>query len=458
MKYYIKRQFDSNIHVYEFSPTECDSAIEFGKPGQYEPLSAITNKSRNELAKINLGFFGTTVHHGSVFSPSTNTGSAEGKGVECYLTKDVQFIVGNITDKQIANLKGNVQWGCSLSYAVVVNSKKGFTGSSNYSHFSQRNPRTLIGQKVDKTMVLVVVEGRSITSRGVTGDQSADIMLSLGCINAINADGGGSSEMIVEGKIVNQLADGAERKIGSALVVYKKEEKPMTQIKGIDVSHHNGNIDWKKVANDGVKFAFIKASEGFIFVDSKFRINVEGANAAGVKTGAYHYAKFSTVSEALAEAKHFISVVSAVNLTYPVVLDLEEDKKKAGKKVLTEAAVTFLNTVKATGRTVLLYSGKSFLESNLDESKLKDVPLWVARYNTILGRSADIWQHSDKGIVPGILGHVDLNWAYRDFSAKPKSKELAYIKTGSMRKDQAEEIAEELKKKYGWKIVHVMEV
>jgi GH25 family lysozyme M1 (1,4-beta-N-acetylmuramidase) len=464
MRYYTKRQFDSNIHIYEFSPTECDSVIEFGKPGQYEPLSAIKNTNKiaagnKELAKINLGFFGTTEHHGSVFNPSTISGSAEGKGVECYLTQDGQFVVCNITDKQISNLKGNVQWGCSLSYAVVVNGKKGFTGSSNYSHFGQRNPRTLIGQKADKTMVLAVVEGRSSTSKGVTGDQSADIMLGLGCINVINADGGGSSEMMVDGKIVNQLADGTERKIGSALIVYGKENKQMTtQIKGIDVSHHQGNIDWKKVAAEGVKFAFIKASEGYTFVDSKFKTNVDEANAAGIKTGAYHYAKFSTVAEALAEAKHFISVIAAVNLTYPVVLDLEEDKKKAGKKVLTEAALAFINMVKATGRTVLLYSGKSFLESNLDESKLKDIPLWVARYNSTLGRSADIWQHSDKGIVPGILGHVDLNWAYRDLSAKPKSKEIAYIKTGSMPKDQAEEIAQELKKKYGWKIVHVMDV
>jgi lysozyme len=464
MRYYSKRQFDSNIHVYEFSPTDCDSSIEFGKLGQYEILSSIKSPTKlsqgfKELAKINLGFFGTTEHHGSVFSPSTVNGSAEGKGVECYLTNDGQFVVGNITDKQIANLKGNVQWGCSLSYAVVVYGKKGFTGSSNYSHFNQRNPRTLIGQKADKTMVLVVVEGRSSTSKGVTGDQSADIMLSLGCINAINADGGGSSEMIVDGKIVNKLAEGAERKIGSALVIYRKENKQLTtQIKGIDVSHHQGNIDWKKVAAEGVKFAFIKASEGYTFVDSKFKTNVDEANAAGIKTGAYHYAKFSTVAEALAEAKHFISVIAAVNLTYPVVLDLEEDKKKAGKKVLTEAALAFINMVKATGRAVLLYSGKSFLESNLDETKLKDIPLWVARYNSTLGRSADIWQHSDKGIVPGILGHVDLNWAYRDFSAKPKSKELAYIKTGSMSKEQAENIAIELKQKYGWKIVHVLDI
>jgi N-acetylmuramoyl-L-alanine amidase len=256
MRYYTKRQFDSNIHVYEFSPTECDSSIEFGNPGQYEHLSAITNKSRNELAKINLGFFGTTEHHGSVFSPSTSAGSAEGKGVECYLTKDGQFIVGNVTDKQIAILKGNVQWGCSLSYAVLVNGKKGFTGSSNYSHFGQRNPRTLIGQKADKTMILAIVEGRSSTSKGVTGDHSADIMLSLGCVNAINADGGGSSEMIVDGKIVNTLADGSERKIGSALVVYGKESKTMKIM--LDAGH-GMNTPGKRTPDGMREFEFNSA-------------------------------------------------------------------------------------------------------------------------------------------------------------------------------------------------------
>jgi N-acetylmuramoyl-L-alanine amidase len=273
MRYYKKRQFDSNIHVYEFSPTEYVSTIEFGKPGQYEPLSAISNKSRNELAKINLGFFGTTEHHGSVFNSSTNTGSAEGKGVECYLTKDGQFVVGNITDKQISNLKGNVQWGCSLSYAVVVNGKKGFTSSSNYSHFSQRNPRTLIGQQTDKTMVLCVVEGRSSTSKGVTGDQSADIMLSLGCINAINADGGGSSEMIVDGKIVNQLADGSERKIGSALVVYEKEEKSVESVDintfGVDGGHAGFGVTAGKRTTDGTMYEWDFNNAVAVLVEQK---------------------------------------------------------------------------------------------------------------------------------------------------------------------------------------------
>jgi lysozyme len=219
-----------------------------------------------------------------------------------------------------------------------------------------------------------------------------------------------------------------------------------TQIKGIDVSHHNGNIDWKKVAADGVKFAFIKSSEGYTFVDSKFKTNVESANAVGIKTGAYHYAKFSNVTEAIAEAKHFLSTVSGVTLTYPLVLDLEEDKKKVGKKVLTDAALAFLDVLKNAKRNVILYSGKSFLETNLDESGLKDIPLWIARYNTTLGRSAEIWQHTSKGLVPGILGHVDMNWAYRDFSP---NQERFIVKSGSFPdKQSAEKFAETLQKEY----------
>jgi N-acetylmuramoyl-L-alanine amidase len=275
MKYYTKRQFDSNIHGYEFNPTECDSAIEFGKPGQYETLSSIKNQSKlsqgfQELAKINLGFFGTTEHHGSMFTPSTVNGSAEGKGVECYLTKDGQFVVGNITDKQISNLKGDVQWGCSLSYALLINGKKGFTGSSLYSHFGQRNPRTLIGQKADKTMVLAVVEGRNSTSKGVTGDQSADIMLSLGCINAINADGGGSSEIILDGKIVNQLADGAERKIGSALVVYEKEVKSVDiNTFGVDGGHAGFGVTAGKRTTDGTMYEWDFNNAVAVLVEQK---------------------------------------------------------------------------------------------------------------------------------------------------------------------------------------------
>lgn len=191
----------------------------------------------------------------------------------------------------------------------------------------------------------------------------------------------------------------------------------MTTIKGIDVSHWQGVINWNKVVKDGVKFVFIKATEGTRYSKlSYFNENAPKALAAGLKVGAYHYAKFATVAEAKAEAAYFIDSISSIGLNYPAVLDLEENKKKANKKTLTDAAIAFLEAIEVAGHTAMLYTGKYFLDNTLDESRLKKYALWIARYNSTLGRSADIWQHSDSGEVSGISTKVDLNVAYRDFT------------------------------------------
>ncbi|MED0670658.1 glycoside hydrolase family 25 protein [Aneurinibacillus aneurinilyticus] len=186
---------------------------------------------------------------------------------------------------------------------------------------------------------------------------------------------------------------------------------------GIDVSHWNGVVDWKKVAASGVNFVFLKASEGTTYVDKTFKTNAANALTNGIRVGAYHYAKFGNVAEAKAEAQHFLRTVSGVKITYPLVLDLEENKKKASKAILTDAAVAFLNAIEKAGYFAMIYAGKSFLETQLDEKRLKPYALWVARYNSYLGRDAGIWQYTDKGKVNGISGNVDMNLAYVDYAA-----------------------------------------
>ncbi|MFD2442573.1 GH25 family lysozyme [Bacillus sp. CGMCC 1.16607] len=191
----------------------------------------------------------------------------------------------------------------------------------------------------------------------------------------------------------------------------------MVEMKGIDVSHWNGEIDWVKVAADGVKFVFIKATEGTSYSRlSYFKENAPLAQAAGIKVGAYHYAQFSTVAQARVEAAYFLQSIKGITLDYPAVLDLEVNKGQASKATLTSAAIAFLDMIKNAGYTPMLYTGKSFLENQLDESMLEGYPLWVARYNNTLGRNADIWQHTDSGKVSGIKGNVDMNIAYREFS------------------------------------------
>jgi lysozyme len=202
----------------------------------------------------------------------------------------------------------------------------------------------------------------------------------------------------------------------------------MVKIKGIDVSHWQNDIDWEKVKADGVQFVFVKATQGTKYVDDKFLSNVKGAVGAGLHVGAYHFATFDTVAEAKAEAKYFLSNVKGLHLDYPLVLDLEQDKANVSNSQLTDAAVAFLEELESAGYFAMLYTGKSFLESQLDEKRLKPYSIWVARYNDTLGRDADVWQYTSSGKVNGIKGNVDMNWSYRDFALEIKQmKNSAHV-------------------------------
>lgn len=197
-------------------------------------------------------------------------------------------------------------------------------------------------------------------------------------------------------------------------------------MKGIDVSHWQGNPNFKQVKAGGYKFAFLKATQGTNYKDTAFETNFINAKKAGLYVGAYHYATFSTVAQAKAEAKWFIKALKGKTLTFPAVLDLEENKGGASKKVLTDGAIAFMEALESAGYFAMIYSGKSFYENTLDQLRLKPYATWIARYNSTLGRSAGIWQYSDRGSVKGVAGNCDVNIAYVDYSGTyPKSAKKA---------------------------------
>ncbi|WP_025683736.1 GH25 family lysozyme [Paenibacillus maysiensis] len=230
---------------------------------------------------------------------------------------------------------------------------------------------------------------------------------------------------------------------------------------GIDVSHHNGNIDFKKVAADGISFVFIKATQGKSFRSSKFLQFVKDAKAAGLLIGAYHYVDDSAISPEAAhlEAANFFKAIQAAGgievFDLPPVMDYESNKSGLSKAALTAVAKAFLQEVeRLTGVRPIVYTYPSFIGNF---SGLSDYPLWIARYSATQvppGASGwsrwDFWQYSDgsaggtlpSGIrkVNGIAGSVDLNEfdgtvgeLRARFSEKPTvSKEQAStIKDGS---------------------------
>ncbi|MEC0181523.1 GH25 family lysozyme [Paenibacillus peoriae] len=186
---------------------------------------------------------------------------------------------------------------------------------------------------------------------------------------------------------------------------------------GIDVSHHNGNIDWQQVAAAGKTFAFIKATEGINYQDNQFLANVQGARDANILVGAYHFLNATTVDGARQEAANFARAIESAGgrLDLPPVMDYENNPKGISTAQINEVARAFLDEVeRLTGCQPMVYTGNVFA-SKFDPT-FSMYKLWVARYSTTQKPTAVpawnswwAWQYSSTGSVPGINGAVDLN-------------------------------------------------
>lgn len=199
--------------------------------------------------------------------------------------------------------------------------------------------------------------------------------------------------------------------------ILKNEDEVLKR--GIDVSWVQGDIDWEKVSKSGIDFVLIRAGRGPIDEtgskeDTHFRQNIEGANKYGVDVGVYFYSYAETVEQAEEEAEFFVNLLSEYQITYPVIVDLEED---VGTSDLSEVAEAFAQIISGKGYFPMIYSYRYRIDDHLS-SEIKDkYALWVAQTGTQPETDYDyyIWQYSHEGKINGIEGNVDFNLAYRDF-------------------------------------------
>lgn len=191
---------------------------------------------------------------------------------------------------------------------------------------------------------------------------------------------------------------------------------------GIDVSRHNGNIDWNAVKASGVDFVIIRcgyrgSSSGVLIEDQNFRTNIKGATAAGLKVGVYVFSQAVNEVEAVKEASLAVSLVKGYNLTYPIFIDTESSGGRADKidKATRTAIVNaFCQTVTSAGYKAGIYASKSWYEDKLNMGAIGNYKIWLAQYQpkpTYNGRY-EMWQYSSKGKISGINGNVDLNYSY----------------------------------------------
>ena len=200
--------------------------------------------------------------------------------------------------------------------------------------------------------------------------------------------------------------------------------------KGIDVSRYQGVIDWKKVQEDGIEFAIIKAggSDDGFYTDSKYELNYKNAKAVGMPIGAYYIVGPLCISreDGIADAKRFLKMLEGKTFEYPVYIDLETTSPET-KTGTTDAVVGFCQTMEAAGYYCGIYASDiSGFADRLDISRLTAYDKWVANYISQPGYvdTYGMWQRSSQGRVNGITGNVDIDESYQDYPAIIKANGL----------------------------------
>lgn len=184
-------------------------------------------------------------------------------------------------------------------------------------------------------------------------------------------------------------------------------------VQGIDISHHQGNIDWVKLETENISFVFIKATEGGDFQDPRFYINWENAKKNSHSVGAYHF--YRLCKTGIEQANNFIATVPKTS-SLPPVVDLEfggNCQTNYSQDRLIQEIQDYLDVVtEYYGQIPIIYVTKDFYERLLI-NQFMDYPIWIrdiyGRPKLEDNRDWLFWQFSNRGRLNGIEGYIDLN-------------------------------------------------
>ncbi|MGN0389688.1 MAG: GH25 family lysozyme [Wujia sp.] len=251
---------------------------------------------------------------------------------------------------------------------------------------------------------------------------------------------------------------------------HAKQFKNCYVYNGIDVSSHNGNIDWAQVKASGIDFAIIRIggrgwSQGTMYNDSKALQNLKGAKAAGLKVGVYVFSQAINEYEGMEEALYLVNFLQKNNIRVelPLVMDVEfaSDAPTGGrlreanlsKEDATRVCQAFCNTVTANGYTPMIYADMNMLNNHLNAGDLAQrYPIWLANWTTKTSYKGaySYWQYTSSGTVPGIEGRVDMNFYYSTDGTFGSSVPNIPVPTGDTAPEDAGIVYATHVQTYGW--------
>lgn len=194
--------------------------------------------------------------------------------------------------------------------------------------------------------------------------------------------------------------------------------------KGIDISYHQGNIDFGKVKNQ-VDFVMIRSGYGMYQEDKNFRKYADECERLKIPYGFYHYSYARNIKEADIEVTGMLNSIKSYNPTYPIAIDMEDsDNWKANNgnpsnRTYQDICEYFCNKLEENGYYAIIYANKDWLENRLNTPRLDRFDKWLAQWGEkpTYNKPFGMWQYSNQGVIDGINGRVDLNIAYLNYPA-----------------------------------------
>lgn len=186
-------------------------------------------------------------------------------------------------------------------------------------------------------------------------------------------------------------------------------------VAGVDLSAHNGIVDFDSLAAAGINFAYLKASEGISFRDPSFALNYAKGRRAGLALGAYHFFRFDC--DGRKQAVNLLRAIAGCALDLPVAIDVEEsgNPAEAATELISARLDAMVSHIRSSGRKVIIYTNKNgdarFVRGHFDSIEDDDPELWICSFTDppLNRRQWTLWQHSHRSRIPGVKGFVDLN-------------------------------------------------
>jgi lysozyme len=182
------------------------------------------------------------------------------------------------------------------------------------------------------------------------------------------------------------------------------------EIHGIDISHYQSKINWDSIANQGISFAFVKATEGRQHLDKKYCENWQEMKRVGIKRGAYHFLRPSIPAEE--QARNFMNVMDMQYGDLPPVLDVEVDEGLSREEVINNIKTWLYLIEMEYSIRPIIYTHYKFYNQFI-AGEFDKYPIWIAKYGGDAPRLGSVqwafWQYGNRGTLRGVDGYLDLN-------------------------------------------------